>query len=65
MTDLYTTIIAGIFLAFIILVLMKPFWQWYYDITEIKKNQKEQIEILKEISEKLKPSDKEETNPQS
>jgi hypothetical protein len=58
----YIAIFVG---AIILFLIMKPFWQWYYDITEIKKNQKEQIEILKEISEKLKPSDKEETNPQS
>lgn len=61
MSDLYTTILAGIFLGFIVIVLMKSFWQWYFDITEIKKNQKEQIEILKEISEKLNKD----INPQS
>ena len=52
----YIAIFVG---AIILFLIMKPFWQWYYDITEIKKNQKEQIEILKEISEKIQRSNKE------
>jgi hypothetical protein len=49
-TDIFGYIIACIFFF----IILRPFWQWYYDINSLKKNQKETNEILNKILEEIK-----------
>lgn len=54
MNDLIMVIVCSIALSIIVILLLKSFWISYFDIDKIKKNQLEQLEVLKEISEQLK-----------